>query len=63
MIIEACRRLDMNPCETVYVGDELVDAIAGTSAGVAGIVIVSHEPDVSKYTEIVVDSVADIRTG
>ena len=63
MIIEACRRLDVSPCESIYVGDELVDAIAGTSAGVAGIVIVSHEPDVSEYSVLVIDSVADIRTG
>ena len=61
MIIEACKRLGVKPGDSVYVGDELVDAIAGTGAGVAGIVIVSPEPDVSKYTELVIDSVAGIR--
>jgi len=63
MIIEACNRVNMKPGESVYVGDELVDAIAGTGAGVAGIVIVSHEPDVSGYSAVVIDSVAGIRAG
>jgi len=63
MIVEACRRLGVEPSESVYVGDELVDAIAGTGAGLAGIVIVSHEPDVSGYSAVVIDSVADIRAG
>jgi len=60
MIIEACNRLGVVPSESVYVGDELVDAIAGTRAGVAEIIIVSPEPDVSDYTQLVIDSVANI---
>jgi HAD superfamily hydrolase (TIGR01509 family) len=60
MIIEACQRLGIEPNTVVYVGDELVDAIAATRAGCAGVVIVSWEPDVSEYTEFVVDSVAGI---
>jgi phosphoglycolate phosphatase len=62
MILEACKRLTVDPSEAVYVGDELVDAIAGRRAGVAEVIIVSHEPDVSEYTEFVVDSVDDIFT-
>lgn len=62
MIIESCNRLGVDPADSVYVGDELVDAAAGAAAGVAGIIIVSHEPDVSAYTKLVVDSVAPIKT-
>jgi phosphoglycolate phosphatase-like HAD superfamily hydrolase len=62
MIIEACKRVGVDPVDSVYVGDEIVDAVAGTAAGLAGIIIVSHTPDVSGYTEHVVDSVAYIRT-
>ena len=61
MILEACDRLDVFPSEAVYVGDELVDAIAGSSAGVTEIIIVSREPDVSAFTELVIDSVACIK--
>ena len=61
MIVEACRRLRVDPSDSVYVGDELVDAVAGDAAGVAGIVIVSDEPDVSAYTSIVTESVASIK--
>lgn len=61
MIEEACRRMEIDPSESVYVGDELVDAVAGNAAGVAGIVIVSDEPDVSAYTSIITGSVADIK--
>jgi phosphoglycolate phosphatase len=63
MIIEACNRLAVDPGDTVYVGDELVDAVAATRAGCAGVVIVSREPDVSDYDAFVVDSVADIHLG
>ena len=52
--------MDIDPVETIYVGDELVDAIAGTRAGVKEIIIVSDEPDVSQYTELIIDSVAQI---
>ena len=61
MIIEACRRLGVEPSNSVYVGDEFVDAVAATRAGCAGVVIVSRLPDVSEYTEYVLDSVAEIR--
>jgi HAD superfamily hydrolase (TIGR01662 family) len=60
MIFEACKRLDVDPCESVYVGDELVDAVAGTRAGCIGVVIVSREVDVSKYTDLVLNSVTEI---
>jgi phosphoglycolate phosphatase len=60
MILKACERLRIDPSNSVFVGDELVDAIAGTKAGVAEIIIVGHEPDVSKYTKLVIDSVAKI---
>lgn len=62
MIIESCKRLGVNPADSVYIGDEYVDAAAGAAAGVAGIIIVSHEPDVSAYTKLVVDSVTPIKT-
>jgi HAD superfamily hydrolase (TIGR01509 family) len=61
MILEACRRLGVDPGDVVYVGDELVDAIASKRAGCAGVVIVSSEPDVSDYNAFIVDSVANIR--
>lgn len=61
MILEACRRATVDPSDSVYVGDELVDAIAGTAAGVAGVIMVDRRPEVSKYTRHVLDSVADIR--
>jgi len=61
MIIEACSRLSIDPSETVYVGDELVDAIAATRAGCRGVIIVSRKTDVSKYTQLVANSVADIQ--
>ena len=60
MILEACNRVGVDPGDSVYVGDELVDAIAGTAAGVAGIIMVSHRPDVSAYSVQVLDSVAHI---
>lgn len=60
MIFEACSRLSIKPKDTVYVGDELVDAIASTRAGCAGVIIVSGEPDVSGYDAIVLESVAEI---
>jgi phosphoglycolate phosphatase len=63
MIIEACSRLGVKPSDSVYVGDELVDAVAATRAGCAGVVIVSSEPDVSEYDAFIVDSVADINVG
>ncbi len=61
MIIESCKRLDVETVDSVYVGDEFVDAVAGTAAGVVGVIIVSHEPDVSEYTRHVLDSVACIK--
>ena len=60
MILEACRRAGVEPGDSVYVGDELVDAVAGKAAGVAGVVMVNRGPDVSEYTRHVVDSVAHI---
>ncbi len=63
MILEACKRAGIDPCDTVYVGDEVVDAIAGKAAGVAGVIMVNRRPDASAYTCYVVDSVAYIGTG
>lgn len=62
MIFEACSRLGVDPSDAVYVGDELVDAIAATRAGCAGVLIVSREPDVSEYNAFILDSVAEIKT-
>jgi phosphoglycolate phosphatase len=33
MLLEACRRLDVPPAETVYIGDMIVDVRAGKAAG------------------------------
>lgn len=61
MILEACRRAGVDPGESVYVGDELVDAVAGKAAGVAEVILVNREPDVLAYADNIVDSVAFIR--
>jgi phosphoglycolate phosphatase len=63
MILEACERLGVQPGDAVYVGDEVVDAVAGCAAGVRDVVVVNAESDVSRYTRHVVDSVARIRVG
>jgi phosphoglycolate phosphatase len=63
MILAACERLGVPPEEAVYVGDEVVDAVAGRAAGVREVVVVNAEDDVSRYTRNVVDSVAGIKTG
>jgi len=60
MILEACKRAGVDPGEAVYVGDELVDAVAGRAAGVAGVIMVNREPEVSAYTRLIVNSVAHI---
>lgn len=60
MILEACRRAGIDPGEAVYVGDEVVDAIAGKAAGVAGVIMVEYKPEASKYKVYLVDSVAQI---
>ncbi|MFW9835575.1 MAG: HAD family hydrolase [Candidatus Thorarchaeota archaeon] len=61
MILEACRRAGVDPGEAVYVGDELVDAIAGKAAGVAGVIIVKRGSDISAYTRYVLDSVVYLK--
>jgi phosphoglycolate phosphatase len=63
MILAACERLGVPPEEAVYVGDEVVDAVAGRAARVRDVVVVNAEDDVSRYTSHVVDSVACIRAG
>lgn len=63
MILEGCRRAGFDPCDAVYVGDEIVDAIAGNAAGVAGVIVLNRRLDVSKYSKYVLDSVVDIKVG
>jgi len=63
MLLAACGRLGVPPGEAVYVGDEVVDAAAGRAAGFREVVAVNPEGDVSRYTGLVVDSVARIRAG
>ncbi|MBN2334733.1 HAD-IA family hydrolase [Candidatus Bathyarchaeota archaeon] len=60
MILEACRRLGVQPVDAVYVGDEITDAVAAVAAAVKATVIIFNDQDVSEYTEHVVGSVADI---
>lgn len=63
MILEGCRRAGFDPCDAVYVGDEIVDAIAGNAAGVAGVILLGHRLGASEYTRYVLDSVVDIEVG
>ena len=43
-LIEAARRLGLEPARLLYVGDSWVDAEAGRAAGVAGVVLVGAQP-------------------
>jgi phosphoglycolate phosphatase len=61
MIFEACRRLGVQPGNTVYVGDEQADAAAGSAAGVRAIVLVGGEPVSSEYSFLRLESTANIR--
>jgi phosphoglycolate phosphatase-like HAD superfamily hydrolase len=63
MILAACERVGVRPGDAVYVGDEVADAAAGRAAGVAAVIAVNPEGDVSRFTRIVVESVARIRVG
>ncbi len=63
MILAACERIGVKPGDAVYVGDEVADAAAGRAAGVAAVIAVNAEGDVSRYTRHVADSVAGIKTG
>lgn len=62
MILLACRRLRIMPSETVYVGDEVTDALAGNAAKILATIIVDPEEDVSDLTQLITSSVANIRT-
>jgi phosphoglycolate phosphatase len=60
MIQEACRRVGVTAGDTVYVGDEPVDAAAGSSAGVKAVVIVGDDADPFGIRVYRLDSVAKI---
>jgi len=63
MLLAACERMGVRAVDAVYVGDEVADAAAGRAAGVAAVIAVRPEGDISGYTRLVVDSVAHIRAG
>lgn len=63
MLLAACERMGVQPGDAVYVGDEVADAAAGQAASLAAVIAVNPEGDVSRYTRLVVNSVASIRTG
>jgi phosphoglycolate phosphatase len=60
MILLACRRLDVEPLEAVYVGDEETDTMAGDSANVKATIIVDVDDSVLDPNIIKIDSVAKI---
>lgn len=60
MILLACRRLGVLPSETIYIGDEVTDALAGNAAKVRASIIVDPEEDVSDLTQLTTASVAKI---
>ncbi len=62
MINAACERLGISPGDTVYVGDEAVDALAGEAAGAKGTILVNPESGASQHSHLVLNSVADIKT-
>ena len=57
-LIEAARRLGVEPARLLYVGDSWVDAEAGRAAGVAGVVLVGDQPpDTSILATVVVPGI------
>lgn len=60
MILLACRRLDVEPLEAVYVGDEETDTMAGDSANVKATIIVDVDDSVLDPNIIKIDSVSKI---
>jgi phosphoglycolate phosphatase len=57
-LIEAGRRLGVEPARLLYVGDSWVDAEAGRAAGVAGVVLVGDQPpDTSILATVVVPGI------
>ena len=57
-LIEAARRLRVEPARLLYVGDSWVDAEAGRAAGVAGVVLVGDQPpDTSILATVVVPGI------
>ncbi|HYJ23998.1 MAG TPA: HAD-IA family hydrolase [Acidimicrobiia bacterium] len=57
-LIEAARRLRVEPARLLYVGDSWVDAESGRAAGVAGVVLVGDQPpDTSILATVVVPGI------
>ncbi len=61
-LIEAARRLGVEPARLLYVGDSWVDAEAASAAGVAGIVLVGDQPpDTSDLATVVLPGIDSIQ--
>jgi phosphoglycolate phosphatase-like HAD superfamily hydrolase len=61
-LIEAARRMGVNPARVLYVGDSWVDAAAGVAAGVAGTVLVGDPaPEARELASVVVPAVDSLR--
>jgi phosphoglycolate phosphatase-like HAD superfamily hydrolase len=60
MILLACRKLDVEPMDTVYIGDEETDVLAGNSANVKATIIVNVDKDVLDRDQCKIDSVTKI---
>ncbi len=61
-LLEAARRLGVEPGRMLYVGDSWVDAAAGEAAGVAGTVLVGRQSDeIAQMASVVVPSVDALR--
>ena len=57
-LLEAARRLGMEPVRLLYVGDSWVDAEAARTAGIAGVVLVGEQPpETSLLATVVVPSI------
>ncbi|HEU5113844.1 MAG TPA: HAD-IA family hydrolase, partial [Acidimicrobiia bacterium] len=63
-LIEAARRLGLEPRRLLYVGDSWVDAEAGRAAGVAGVVLVGEQSaENSLLATVVMPDIASLQVG
>ena len=63
-LIEAARRLGLEPARLLYVGDSWVDAEAGRAAGVAGVVLVGEQSmENSLMATVVLPGIDSLRVG
>ena len=56
-ILKACELMKVKPVETLYIGDQLTDVVAGLNAQVKHVIRVGEEAEGSKFS---VSSVADL---